>query len=233
MKLRRLDQLLSSCGYCSRSECKAWVKKGRIVISGRTASSSDQRVDPREVMIDELPVEAPDGLLALFHKPAGYACSHDRREAPLIYDLLPERWLRRNPVVSSVGRLDRDTTGVLLLTDSGNLIQRWTSPKHKIPKVYEATLNGPLDSKAVDVFASGTLLLDGEQEACLPAKLEILDSTFIRLTLVEGRFHQVKRMVSSQGVEVVTLHRVSFGSYDLKDLALGSWRLLEHSLDTY
>lgn len=227
MKLRRLDQLLSSGGYCSRSEARSWLKAGRVRVGDSVPKSTDLKVDPAVVRVDGEPLDAPDGLLALYHKPPGCVCSHDTREGRTIYDLLPDRWRHRNPVVTSVGRLDRDTTGLLFLTDIGALVQRWTSPKHKVPKVYEVTVDKDLDARLVSLFSAGTLVLEEETEPCLPAVLEIVEPRFARLTLVEGKFHQVKRMFSSQGWEVLRLHRSRFGDFDLAGVQEGAWRLLD------
>lgn len=226
-KPRRLDQLLSRYGYCSRSEARAWLRAGRVTVRGVAARETDDKALPSDLLIDGEPVEAPGGLLALFHKPAGCVCSHDEREGQTIYDLLPPRWPRRNPPVTSIGRLDRDTTGVLLLTDDGALVQRWTSPRHKVPKVYEAAVDADLRSEFVALFASGRLLLEDEGKPCLPAKLEILSPREARLELIEGRYHQVKRMFASQGCNVTRLHRSRFGDFDVSGLAPGQWRLLE------
>ena len=176
--------------------------------------------------VDGEPVEFPAGLLVMLHKPAGYVCTHDDREGPAIYDLLPPRWRQRNPAVTSVGRLDKDTTGVLLVTDLGELVQRWTSPKHKLPKVYDLTVNGDIPAALVEVFASGTLMLEGEEKACLPARLEIVSARQAKLELTEGRYHQVKRMFASARLEVTRLHRSRFGDIELQDLPEGQWRLL-------
>ena len=133
--MRRLDQLLSSLGYCSRREAEGMVRAGRVKIGGQTAKKADQRVDPHQVLLDDRPLEAPDGLLAVFHKPTGYVCTHSDGEGSTIYELLPPRWLARNPPVTSVGRLDKDTSGLLLITDQGQLVQRYTSPRAEIEKV--------------------------------------------------------------------------------------------------
>jgi len=225
-KPRRLDQILSRYGYCSRSEGAAWLRSGRVIVRGTPAVATDARSLPSEVLIDGQPVESPGGLLALFHKPAGYVCSHDGRDGPTIYELLPARWPRRHPPVTSVGRLDRDTTGLLLLTDDGALVQRWTSPRHKVPKVYEVSVDADLRPELVKLFASGALLLEGEDKPCLPAKLEILGAHEARLEIIEGRYHQVKRMFASQELNVTRLHRSRFGQFELGDLQPGQWRLL-------
>jgi 16S rRNA pseudouridine516 synthase len=169
-------------------------------------------------------VEFPEGLLAAFHKPAGYTCSHDPKDRPTIFEILPPRWLARNPVVSSVGRLDKDATGLLLLTDQGDLIHEWTSPRHHVPKLYEVTVEADLPGGLEALFASGTLLLEGEAKPCLPARLEVLGPRSARVELTEGRYHQVKRMFASQGCPVSRLHRTRIGALELGDLPEGQWR---------
>jgi 16S rRNA pseudouridine516 synthase len=143
-----------------------------------------------------------------------------------VYGLLPERWRRRNPQITSIGRLDKETSGLLLLTDQAPLVHRLTSPKHKVPKVYRATVDNDLSETLIPLFASGTLLLTGETDPCEPAELRILNSRTAELTLTEGRYHQVRRMFASQGFEVLTLHRARFGPLDLGELAAGKWREL-------
>ncbi len=226
MSARRLDQILSRYGYCSRSEAREWIRAGRVTLDGAPAKSADEKVPLEKVRVDGEPIELPDGILALLHKPAGFVCSHDASEGPTIYDLLPARWLKRNPPVTTIGRLDKDTTGVLLVTDAGELVQRWTSPKHKVPKIYEVTLDRDLESSLIAVFASGDLLLQGEAKPCRPAKLEIIGPREARLELMEGLYHQVKRMFANQGWHVVKLHRSRFGTYELGDLKPDAWRLL-------
>jgi 16S rRNA pseudouridine516 synthase len=159
-------------------------------------------------------------------------CSHDDGEGRLVYDLLPERWRRRDPKISTVGRLDKDTSGLLLLTDDGALLHRLTSPKHKVPKIYEATLDRPLRGDEAEIFASGTLILNGEKTPCLPAKLEVIDPTHARLEIIEGRYHQVRRMFAAVGNHVTALHRSTFGDLTLEDLEAGEYRLLPSSLFT-
>lgn len=225
--MRRLDQLLSSLGYCSRREAEKVVKDGRVCIAGVQATRADQRANPREVTLDGKPLEAPEGLLALLHKPTGYVCTHADGEGPTIYELLPAQWLSRNPPVTSVGRLDKETSGVLLITDIGPLVQRYTSPRAEMEKVYEVTVDRDLDPRLLETFASGTVMLRGENKPCLPAKLEITGTRTASLTISEGRYHQVRRMFASQGWHVEALHRSRFGEHQLGDLAAGEWRLIE------
>ncbi len=224
--MRRLDQLLSSLGYCSRREAVAFVKEGRVKLGDVVLKRSDQRVDSALITVDDQPLEAPEGLLAMLHKPGGYACTHSDDEGPTIYELLPSHWLDRNPAVTSVGRLDKDTSGLLLVTDIGSLVHRYTSPKAEVEKVYVAEVDHDLDQGLIQIFAQGDLLLRSESKPCLPAKLEIVSSRTARLTITEGRYHQVRRMFASQGWQVENLHRERFGPYGLEDLAPGSFQLL-------
>lgn len=226
-KLRRLDQLLSSLGYSSRREADRFLRDHDVTLAGEPARRADEKVDPAEVLIDGEPLLAPDGLLALYYKPLGLTCTRSEKEGTTIYDELPEQWSMRNPAVSSIGRLDKDTSGLLLLTDQGSLIQKFTSPRSKIEKVYHVTVDHPLDPSLISLFGSGELLLSGEDDPCLPAQLVLLSELEAELTLTEGRYHQVRRMFGSQGWEVITLHRTRFGPYDLTGLAEGEWRLLE------
>lgn len=221
---RRLDQLLASSGLGSRSEVKELIQHRRVTVAGVIERNPATKAAPAEVLVDGAPLEFPDGLFVLFHKPAGCVCSHDTREGQRIYDLLPPRWLARNPAVTSVGRLDRDTTGLLLLTDDTALVHRLTSPKHHVDKVYEATLDRAPGPGLIEAFASGTLLLEEEEKPCAPARLVLRGGAEVELTLTEGRFHQVKRMFAHFGYEVQRLHRSRFGEYTLGDLPPGQWR---------
>lgn len=229
--MRRLDQFLASLGYCSRREARAWIDDGRVTVGDQLADDVSRKAEPADVRVDGEPLDHPNGLLLLLHKPTGLVCSHDEREGPNVYSLLPERWLRRNPVVTSVGRLDKDTSGLLLLTDQSPLVHRLTSPKHKVPKVYRATVDRDLSPDLVTLFASGTLMLAGEEHPCAPAVLRIVSAREAELTLIEGRYHQVRRMFSAVGANVLTLHRERFGDLALGDLPAGQWR--ELPLDTF
>jgi len=224
--MRRLDQLLANLGYCSRSQARDWVRAGRVTVGGKVVKDFGLKAAPATVLVDGEPLDHADGLLLLVHKPLGLVCSHDEREGPNVYSLLPPRWRQRNPVVTSVGRLDKDTSGLILLTDQSELVHRLTSPKHKVPKVYHATLEADLPAGLGELFAAGTLVLTGEKEPCAPATLQVLGAREAGLTLTEGRYHQVRRMFASQGCEVLTLHRTRFGHLDLGGLAAGQWREL-------
>ena len=229
--MRRLDQLLANLGYCSRREAREWIRSGRVTVAGKVEKDFGAKANPAEVRLDGELLDHPDGLLLLVHKPLGLVCSHDEREGPNVYSVLPPRWRERNPQITSIGRLDKDTSGLILLTDQSELVHRLTSPKHKVPKVYRATLATDLPAGLADLFATGTLVLTGEKEACAPATLNVLGPREAELTLTEGKYHQVRRMFASQGCEVLTLHRTLFGPLDLGDLSAGQWR--ELPLDTF
>ena len=216
----RLDALLSRYGYCSRREAPGWIKRHTVTFKGKPCSAPTDKVQAEGLLLDGEPVEFPDGLYAALYKPAGYTCSHDDEEGDLIYDLLPFRWRHRNPAVSSAGRLDKETSGLLLLTDDGHFIHRMTSPRHHVAKIYEAVTKEDIPTGAVDLFSSGTLTLNGEARPCAPALLEIREPRRARLTLTEGKYHQVRRMLAAVGAPVLSLCRVSIGSLHLDSLNL-------------
>ncbi|HWZ95836.1 MAG TPA: pseudouridine synthase [Opitutaceae bacterium] len=226
----RLDQLLASLGYGSRREVHALIDDDRVTVRGTRAGDAGKKVSPADVLVDGAALDHPGGLLLMLNKPVGLVCSHDPNEGPGVYGLLPPRWRVRHPPVTSIGRLDKETSGLLLLTDQSALVHRLTSPKHKVPKVYAATLNGDVPPpRAVELaalFASGTLVLAGEDKPCAPAALRWPGARTAELTLTEGRYHQVRRMFASQGCEVTALHRTHFGPLDLGGLAPGEWREL-------
>ncbi|HRE80265.1 MAG TPA: pseudouridine synthase [Opitutaceae bacterium] len=226
--MRRLDQLLANLGYCSRRGARDFLKQHEVVLTGDTTRLSDSaiKVDPERLLINGEPLDHPDGLLLLVNKPTGLVCSHDEREGPNVYSLLPERWRGRNPQITSIGRLDKDTSGLILLTDLTPLVHRLTSPKHHVPKRYLATLNGAVPESLIPLFAAGTLLLEGERAPCAPAHLEILGERRAALTLTEGRYHQVRRMFAAHGLTVLTLHRERFGSLTLSGVPEGQFKEL-------
>lgn len=224
----RLDKLLGSLGYCVRKEVAALLRDGVITHTDNLPLKSDTKVSHEEILYEGEPLDSPTGIVILMHKPLGLVCSHDDGEGRLVYDLLPARWRLRDPKISTVGRLDKETSGLLLLTDDGALLHRLTSPKHKVPKVYEATLDRPLSGNEAEIFASGTLILRGEKDPCLPAKLTIIDEMHVTLEITEGRYHQVRRMFAAVGNHVTALHRFSFGELTLGNLEVGEYRLIDN-----
>ena len=173
------------------------------------------------------PLDPPPGLLLIMHKPRGVTCSH-KESGPLVYDLLPDRWRIRKPAISTVGRLDKDTSGLLLLTDDGGILHRLISPRGNTAKHYLATLAKPLRGDEAAIFASGTMMLESEDKPLLPAQLEVLAPTEARLEITEGRYHQVRRMFAAVGNHVESLHRDRVAALDLPgDLEPGAYRLAQ------
>ena len=220
----RTDALLSRFGYCSRREVAHWLKAGRVTRAGVPVKSGNEKVEPEEVLVDGRPIEFPRGIYVALNKPLGCTCSH-KEEGELVYDLLPPQWLRRNPVINTVGRLDKETSGLLLLTDDGAFEHAQTSPKRHVPKVYSFTTTQAIPASAVALFASGELVLEGERTPCLPAELVLTGEQSGKLTLHEGRYHQVRRMLASVGAPVDSLERIEIGPLKLVDLGLapGEW----------
>jgi 16S rRNA pseudouridine516 synthase len=227
----RLDKLLGSMGYGSRREIEHLAYAERITLDGTPITDSAQRLTitadlQTRLMVDDAPLDPLPNMVVMLHKPLGTTCSH-KESGPLVYDLLPMRWKRRDPQLSSIGRLDKDTSGLLLLTDDGQLLHKIISPKHHVAKRYLATLPRPLREDAEALFASGTLMLESEEKPLLPAELETLTPTTARITLHEGRYHQVRRMFAAIGNHVEALHRESVGGLNLPvDLKAGEHRVL-------
>ena len=221
----KLLKLISNLGYGSRKQVAQLFHRRLIrALDGRVLGEADA-VDPAQVLIDGEPLDPPPGLLLMLHKPAGYTCS-TRDVGRLIYELLPARFRRRNPLLSCVGRLDRETSGLLLMTDDGALLHRIVRPKSKLPKVYEVSLARDLAGDEAEHFSSGTLVLEAETEPLAPAQLEVRDARHARLTITEGRYHQVRRMFAALGNHVETLHRSHVGGLALGALPVGQWRVL-------
>ncbi|MFA4892774.1 pseudouridine synthase [Brevundimonas sp.] len=219
-------------GYGSRTEMARLGKAGGIVLDGVDLTDVSKRIAvtpdlPARMEIDGEPLDPVPGLVMMLHKPLGMTCSR-KEDGALVYDILPPRWRRRDPAISTIGRLDKQTTGLLLLTDDGDLLHRVISPKRHVAKVYRATLARPLDGSEGDVFAAGGLVLEGEDKPLSPAVLEVLSPTEARLTVTEGRYHMVRRMFAAVGNHVDGLHRERVGGLALPDdLAPGDWRLLD------
>lgn len=227
----RLDRLLANLGYGSRRDVQALAKQGGVEFDGKTVRDAAQKVPvgpdlPERLKIGGVPVDPPAPLSLVLHKPVGLVCSH-REPGRSVYELLPRRWRARDPALSTIGRLDLDTSGLLLITDDGGFLHRVISPRAKVAKRYLATLDRPLRGDEAAVFASGTLMLEGETDPCAPAILEPLSETTAHLIITEGRYHQVRRMFAAVGNHVIALHRNRIGALDLPaDLEPGQWRRL-------
>ncbi len=227
----RLDRLLANLGYGSRRDVQAMITGGDVILDGAPARKIDTKVDatpdlPERLFVEGRPVDPPPPLTLMLHKPLGVVCSH-REPGRSVYELFPRRWRGREPVLSTVGRLDGDTSGLLLVTDDGGLLHRIISPKSHVAKRYHATLARPLAGSEAAVFASGTLMLEGENKPLAPARLDVLSATTAWLTITEGRYHQVRRMFAAVGNHVGALHRDRVGGLDLpSDLAPGEYRAM-------
>lgn len=222
----KLVKHIANLGYGSRKQVQMMFREGRITDAQGDVLYADDKVEHDNIRIDDEVLDPPPGLILMLHKPAGYTCS-TKDHGRLIYELLPERFRDRDPVLSSVGRLDRDTSGMLLMTDDGQLLHRIVSPKSKLDKVYEAQLAEDLSGNETAQFASGALLLESDDKPLLPAELEVLGPRAARLTLHEGRYHQVRRMFAAVGNHVQALHRSRIGGLGLGDLPEGQWRQLD------
>jgi len=220
-----LARYLARLGYGSRRDMEALLRDRRVT-DPAGHPLGDGPVPPHEtIRVDGAPLDPPQGSIILLHKPVGYVCSTSDRP-PLVYDLLPPRFLNRDPVMAPVGRLDADTSGALLLTDDGQLNHRLTSPRSHLPKRYRVTLAEPLASDAPSRLAAGTLVLRGEDRPLAPAVITLLGPCDARVTITEGRYHQVRRMFAAVGNHVTALHRESIGSIEIGPLPPGSWRPL-------
>ncbi|MCI4568410.1 pseudouridine synthase [Lysobacter sp. CFH 32150] len=222
----KLVKLIANLGYGSRKDVALMFREGRITDPQGEVLYADDKVSHADIRIDGEPLDPPAGLVLMLHKPVGYTCS-TKDPGRIVYDLLPPRYRLRSPLLSTVGRLDRDTSGLLLLTDDGALLHRIVSPKSQLSKVYEATLAHDLRGDEAGLFASGTLLLESEPTPLAPARLEVVDPRHAALTLTEGRYHQVRRMFAAVGNHVTALHRSRIGGLELGDLPSGDWRALD------
>ena len=218
-------KLLANLGYGSRKDVTRLIRNGWLTRRDGSTVGVDDEVEHGELLLDDEPLDPPQGTLILLHKPIGYTCS-TKDPGRVVYDLLPERFRYRNPVLSTVGRLDRDTSGLLLLTDDGQLLHRIISPKAELPKVYEVELAQDLNGGEAALFAAGTLVLENENTPLAPAVMETVDARHARLTLIEGRYHQVRRMFAATGNRVLSLHRSRTGTLTLDGLAPGEWRIV-------
>lgn len=223
--MERLDKLLAGTGKWSRREVKALVRQGLVRVDGRLAASAEDKLDPAVAVVTVAgeTISLCRFTYVMLHKPAGVLTATEDRKQPTVLDLLPPE-LRRIGL-APVGRLDKDTEGLLLLTNDGELAHRLLSPKYHVDKRYLARVDGELSAADTEAFARGMTLGDGLE--CLPAGLELLPDRVCIVTLREGKFHQVKRMLAARGAPVLYLKRLSMGPLTLDDsLAAGAYRLL-------
>jgi len=228
--MARVDRLLANMGYGSRREVQALIQGGAVMFDGERVRDVGKHLPIGPNLVDRVvvrgqPLDPPAPLTLIMNKPLGLVCSH-REPGRSIYELLPPRWRARDPALSSIGRLDVDTTGLLLITDDGDFLHRIISPKAKISKRYRVVLARPVNGSEPADFASGVLMLDGETTPLLPATLTMETATTGVITIVEGRYHQVRRMFAAVGNHVLELHREQIGSLRLGGgLETGRWRV--------
>ena len=219
----RLDKYLSEAGVASRKELKEMIRKGRVTVDGIAVRSPETKVEAgkHRVAVDGAEVRPVGTVVLMMHKPAGYVTSTDDPRDPTVMELLPAEY--RNLGLFPVGRLDKDTEGLLLFTNDGDLGHRLTSPKHQVEKEYYAETDGTPDEKDAEAFSQGVELRDGTK--CLPAELRLLERGCL-VILREGKYHQVRRMLASRGKPVVYLRRQREGGVTLGNLEKGECRLL-------
>ena len=223
--MERLDKQLASTGRWSRKEVRELVRQGRVLVNGVPAARPEAKVSPEDrLTVDGEAVDCARFVYVMMHKPAGLLSATEDKRQKTVVDLLPPELQRRG--LFPVGRLDKDTTGLLLLTDDGALAHELLSPKKHIDKVYLAKVEGKIDREDVAALAGGMVLGDGLH--CLPAGLEPLeDGSRCLVTLREGKYHQVKRMLAARGKPVCYLKRLSMGPLKLDEsLEKGEWRPL-------
>jgi 16S rRNA pseudouridine516 synthase len=227
--MARLDRLLANLGYGSRREVADLVRHKQVELDGVALKDAGARIAvtpdlPERMTVVGKPLDPPAPLTIIMHKPLGVVCSHKEAGAS-VYELLPRRWRARMPGLSTIGRLDKETSGLLLITDDGPFLHRVISPKSHIAKRYLVTLDRPLEGHEAELFAAGTLMLEGESDPLAPASLEVRGPRDAALTITEGRYHQVRRMFAAVGNHVVALKRDRIGALDLPEgLEPGEWR---------
>lgn len=217
--MQRLDKLLSEAGVASRKELKIMIRAGRVSVNGIVVRDADQKVDEctAEVTVDGQPVGRQRTVVLMLHKPAGYVTSTDDPRDPTVMELLPEEYRYLDP--KPVGRLDKETEGLLLFTNDGQLAHRILSPRHRVWKRYYAEHEGTTNEADIAAFENGIILKDGD--ACLPAKLTPVGEGKSIVEVCEGKYHQVRRMLASRGKPVTYLKRIAEGGLELGDLPLG------------
>ena len=222
--MQRLDKFLSEAGAASRKEIKTLIRQGRVTVDGRAASAPDQKIDEKAavVCLDGAVVEGYRTVTILLYKPAGFVTSTDDPRDKTVMELIPERYRRLGVV--PVGRLDKETEGLLLLTNDGGLNHRITAPRHGIRKTYYAEHAGTAGEADIAAFREGLTLRDGT--VCLPAELRPLGEGKSEITVQEGKYHQVRRMMASRGLTVTYLRRETEGGLTLEGLAPGGVREL-------
>lgn len=222
--MERLDKFLCDSGAGTRSQVKQLLKAGRVTVDGKTEKDPGRKIDPaaNAVQLDGSAMGGYARRVVMMNKPMGYVTATEDAKEKTVMELLPEQM--RHWDLKPIGRLDKQTEGLLLLTNDGDLLHRLISPKKEVPKVYYARHEGQGTEEDAVAFASGLTLRDGT--VCLPAKLEPLGPGESRITVCEGKYHQVRRMMASRGMTVTYLERIREGELTLEGLPRGRTRVL-------
>lgn len=221
-----LEKILFSQGFGTRRYCSDLVYADLVKVNGVLAEDPEEKIPPENLQleVDGQVWEFHEKAYVAFHKPVGYECSHKTSHHPSVYGLLPQPLIERG--IQCVGRLDWDTTGLLLLSDDGQFIHKMTSPKKNIGKIYDITTAEPITQKQIDHLLNG-VILDDDPKPCFAKACVQKEDKLLAMTIVEGRYHQVKRMLAAVGNHVAGLHRSTIGAYTMPtDLAEGQWRWL-------
>ena len=222
----RLEQILFSQGFGTRHECRGLALQGRVLINGAFVEDPYQYINTENLVFTVDGVDWPymEKAIVALNKPSGYECSRKPLHHPSVLSLLPAPLRTRG--VQPVGRLDEDTTGLLILTDDGALIHRLTHPKKHVEKIYRITAKHPVTEVMRNNLLEG-VLLDGEKEKVKADRIQCIDDRTFEMSITQGKYHQVKRMLAAVGNRVESLHRVTFGRYQLpEDLAPSKWRFI-------
>lgn len=227
----RADKLLANLGYGSRKDVTRLIRAGALTVAGQVVDRADRRISLDAVrahgaQIDGQPLDPLSPLMIMLHKPAGYVCSRDDGDGASIFELLPFRFHVRTPALAPAGRLDKDSTGLVFLTDDGDLMHRIISPKTHLPKVYTVRVADPFRGDEAQIFGAGDMMLKSEQKPLLPVVFTPTGDCTAQMVLREGRYHQIRRMFGAIGNKVEALARVHIGPLTLEGLSPGDWRFL-------
>lgn len=229
MHLMDLESILFTQGFGSRRQCRSLIAEGRVAIAGRVCTDADETFDLDALTFDVDGASWPyrERAYVMLNKPAGYECSREPQHHMSVFALLPAQLATRG--VQCVGRLDEDTTGLLLLSDDGQFVHTYTSPKRKVPKTYLAATRHALDERQLQALRDG-VALHGEKAPIAAAGVRLRAERLLEITVNEGKYHQVKRMIAAAGNRCETLHRERIGGLALPEtLAPGAWRWLDEA----
>jgi len=223
-----LERILQSQGFGSRSECRNLIRDGRVSIQGMVPRDPDLVFETEGLVVtfEGHPWTVRPHVYVALHKPLGYECSRQSTHHPSVFELFPDPLIRRG--LQNAGRLDWDTEGLLILSDDGEFIHRLIAPKKKVPKIYRARVEEPVDARFIRSLREG-VLLHGQAEELACQDCRAIDQNTVELTIHEGKYHQVKRMIAAAGNHCIALRRIAIGNLRLEDLSLekGGWKYLE------